>query len=187
MLELINTLRKNTSIILLFAGFFFLGIYIGFNYQPAIDKITSISGKETAVVTQADFSPFWKTWNAINEKYPDATKINDQERVYGAISGLVNSLDDPYSSFFNPEDTKIFEDDISGSFGGIGVEIGMKNKIITVVAPLKDTPGYRAGIKSGDKILKIDQIITSDPRQLLEIEQAKKEFEEALRARETGG
>ena len=162
MLELINTLRKNTSIILLFAGFFFLGIYIGFNYQPAIDKITSISGKETAVVTQADFSPFWKTWNAINEKYPDAIKINDQKRVYGAISGLVNSLDDPYSAFFNPEDTKIFEDDISGSFGGIGVEIGMKNKIITVVAPLKDTPGYRAGIKSGDKILKIDQIITSD-------------------------
>jgi len=162
MLELINTLRKNTSIILLLAGFFFLGIYIGFNRQPAIDKITSISGKETAVVTQADFSPFWKTWNAINEKYPDATKINDQERVYGAISGLVNSLDDPYSSFFNPEDTKIFEDDISGSFGGIGVEIGMKNKIITVVAPLKDTPGYRAGIKSGDKILKIDKIETSD-------------------------
>ena len=139
-----------------------MGIYIGSRNQPAINKVIGISGKETAVVTQADFSPFWKVWNTINEKYPDAVKVNDQDRVYGAISGLVDSLDDPYSSFFNPEDTKTFEDDISGSFEGIGVEIGMKDKIITVVAPLKNTPGYRAGIKPGDQILKIDETITSD-------------------------
>ena len=111
---------------------------------------------------QADFSPFWKAWNTINEKSPDAKKITDQERVYGAISGLVGSLNDPYSVFFNPEETKSFEDDIAGTFSGIGVEVGIKDKVLTVIAPLKNTPGYKAGLKAGDKILKIDNTVTTD-------------------------
>ncbi len=158
--------KRSVSIVLLVAGFFFLGlfggVYIGFNQRPEIDKITTLSGKETAVLTKTDFSPFWKVWNTINEKYPSADKITDQERVYGAISGLMGSLDDPYSVFFAPDEAKIFEDDIAGNFSGIGLEIGIKNKILTVIAPLKDTPAYRAGIKSGDLILKIDKTSTSD-------------------------
>lgn len=162
MLELLKILRKNINILLVVGVFFFLGFYAGLSHQPAINKVMGIYGKETAVVTKTDFSPFWKTWNDINEKYPDAVKISDQDRIYGAISGLVKSLNDPYSVFFNPEDTRLFEADIAGSFSGIGVEIGIKNKILTVVAPLKDTPGYKAGIKSGDKILKIDKTTTAD-------------------------
>ena len=74
----------------------------------------------------------------------------------------MGSLNDPYSSFFKPEDAKMFEDDIAGSFSGIGMEVGIKDKILTVIAPLKNTPAYNAGIKSGDKILKIDKTPTSD-------------------------
>ncbi len=74
----------------------------------------------------------------------------------------MDSLDDPYSVFFDPGETKTFEEEIAGNFIGIGMEVGMKNKILTVIAPLKDTPAYRANIKSGDKILKIDETSTSD-------------------------
>ena len=160
--------RKTTAVILLVAGFFALGIYIGFYSRPAVDKITNISNKNTPIEIKADFEPFWKVWNIVNEKYPNASTTTDQNRVYGAISGLIGSLNDPYSIFFDPEDTKTFEDDIKGSFSGIGLEVGIKDKILTVIAPLKDTPAYKAGIKSGDKILKIDKTITSD----LSIEEA---------------
>ena len=112
--------RRASATILLVAIFFGLGIYIGFNNRPEIDKVVNILSKETAVTTEADFSPFWKVWNNINEKYPNANKTTDQDKIYGAISGLVSSLNDPYSVFFNPDDAKLFEDDIQGNFGGVG-------------------------------------------------------------------
>jgi len=117
---------------------------------------------DATVSKEADLEPFWKVWNAIDAKYPDASKVDAQTRVQGAIAGLVDSLGDPYSVFFNPEDTKSFQEDIAGNFTGVGMEIDMKDKILTVVAPLKNTPAYKAGILSGDKILKIDDTITSD-------------------------
>lgn len=159
--EFIKT-RKTFFLVLLLIAFFVSGVYVGLSNKLEINKITGLSNKEGNVIDQTDFSPFWKAWNVINEKYPNADKIGNQERVYGAISGLVNSLNDPYSVFLNPEDTKSFGEEMSGSFGGIGIEIGMKDKILTVISPLKDTPAYKVGIKSGDKILKIDKISTSN-------------------------
>ena len=163
MREFLKT-RYASGVILLTALVFVLGIYVGYNQRPEIEKVLNLSGKETTVITQTDFSPFWKVWNTINEKYPDANEITDQNKVYGAISGLVDSLNDPYSVFFSPDETKLFEDEIAGSFGGIGMEVDIKDKVLTVVAPLKNTPAYRAGIKPGDKILKIDKITTPDLR-----------------------
>jgi len=141
---------------------FLAGVYVGFRNQPAINKLTNISGKETVAAITADFSPFWEIWNEINDKYPGAAAISDQERVYGAIAGLVGSLNDPYSVFFKPEEAKMFEEDIAGTFQGIGVEVGIKDKVLTVIAPLKGTPGYKAGVQSGDQILKIDETVTTD-------------------------
>ncbi len=152
---------KNTLFALTVLGAFFLGVYVDSHNRPEIDKVLGLANKETEVATETDFAPFWKAWNTINEKYPKADKITNQNRVYGAISGLVNSLDDPYSVFFSPDDAKAFEEEIAGNFTGIGMEVGIKDKILTVIAPLKDTPAYRANIKPGDKILKIDQTITS--------------------------
>ncbi len=154
-------IRRASATILLVALFFGLGIYIGFNNRPEINKVT-ISGKETAVKTEADFSPFWRVWNSINEKYPNASKITDQNKIYGAISGLTSSLNDPYSVFFNPDEAKIFEGSIQGNFSGVGMEVGIKDKVLTVIAPLKNTPAYKADIKPGDKILKIDKVVTSN-------------------------
>lgn len=82
--------------------------------------------------------------------------------VWGAIQGLVKSLDDPYSTFFPPKESKEFQEEMQGNFEGVGMEIGVKNGIITVISPIKGTPAFRAGIRTGDKILKIDEKITTD-------------------------
>ena len=123
---------KSTKIILAtlaILGAFFLGIYVDNNNRPELEKVFGLSNKETEVETKADFSPFWKVWNTINEKYPKADKIADQNRVYGAISGLVDSLNDPYSVFFSPDEAKAFEEEIAGNFTGVGMEVGIKDKI----------------------------------------------------------
>lgn len=162
--------RRNLIVLLFIIIFFIGGIYLGINHKTEIEKVTGISNKEKPAEINADFESFWKTWNLLNEKYPDINKISDQDKLYGAINGLVSSLDDPYSVFMKPEEKKAFEEDISGSFSGIGLEVGMRNKVLTVISPLKNTPAYLAGIKAGDKIIKIDNSLTAD----LNIEEAVK-------------
>ncbi|KKQ35422.1 MAG: Carboxy-terminal-processing protease [Candidatus Nomurabacteria bacterium GW2011_GWB1_37_5] len=152
--------------LVIFAGFFLLGVFVGVAKQPEISKINNVSNKEipTAIASSEniDFDPFWKAWNIINEKYPNVKPISGQDKVWGAISGLAGSLNDPYTVFFPPQENKLFKESINGEFGGVGMEVGMKDKILTVIAPLKDTPAFRAGIKSGDKIIKIDDKSTAD-------------------------
>lgn len=150
--------------VLLIAGAFFAGTYVGFAKRPYIERVTSVTGKEAPLDTlgSTDFEPFWKVWKIIDEKYPGADKVTAQARVYGAISGLVNSLEDPYSVYFPPEESKDFEEAVNGSFEGVGMEVGLKDKIITVIAPLKDSPAEKAGIKAGDILLKIDGLNTND-------------------------
>ncbi len=154
--------KKNIGLGLLIAGFFSLGLFLGLSHEKDIDKVDGLINKESELVSSADFAPFWKAWNTINEKSPDAANLTDEERVYGAISGLVNSLGDPYSVFMNPDEAKMFESEIAGNFSGVGMEVGIKDDVLTVIAPLKNTPAYRAGIQPGDKILKIDETITND-------------------------
>jgi len=112
---------------------------------------------------ETDFDSFWKAWNVLNEKYVSfKSTTTDQERVWGAISGLAGSFGDPYTVFFPPVESKNFETSISGEFQGVGMEIGIRDRVITVIAPLKGTPAFSAGIKAGDKILKIDDIPAVD-------------------------
>ena len=142
---------------------FVSGVYVGTHQKSEIEKVVGVNSTETpSDINGVDFAPFWKAWNTINEKYPGADEITNQDRVYGAISGLMHSLNDPYSVFFSPEEAKSFEEQIAGNFSGVGMEVGIKDDILTVIAPLKNTPADRAGIKSGDKILKINDTLTSD-------------------------
>lgn len=134
---------------------FFCGSYYGQknNNFPVIDGVP---------ITSEQFEPFWKVWNAISEKYVAATSTDSQQRIWGAIQGLAASQGDPYTVFFPPEENKTFKGDIAGNFEGVGMEIGIKDSILTVVAPLKNSPAERAGILAGDKILKINDISTAD-------------------------
>ena len=118
-----------------------------------------------------DFSPVWKAWRLIDEKFVPAavatstrlatsTEEASQERVWGMVQGLAESLHDPYTFFLPPKENEIFAEDISGAFEGVGMEIAVRDQVLTVVSPLKGTPAERAGIKSGDRILEIDGVET---------------------------
>lgn len=111
---------------------------------------------------EIDFSLFWEVWNALHKKYVDPGKLDMQEMLYGAISGMVDTVGDPYTVFLKPPISQKFQEEISGAFGGVGIEIGKRNNIVTVIAPLKDTPAYKAGVKAGDKVLKVDSKPTAD-------------------------
>ncbi len=138
------------------------GVYVGYERRPAIEKVKGVLGQETAKPQEVDFSQFWEVWSRLEDKYVDRGKIDRQELVYGAISGLVRSLGDPYTTFLPPQQAKQFREDVKGSFGGIGAEIGIRKDMLTVIAPLKGSPAERAGLKAGDKIFKINGTSTAD-------------------------
>ena len=141
---------------------FFLGFASG---EHSIKQTALVSGidhmqKNISGGSAVDFDTFWKAWNIINEKYvptTSSTTPTDQEKVWGAIQGLAASTGDPYTVFFPPVEAKSFGEQISGSFEGVGMEVDIKDNVLTVVAPLKDSPAYKAGIKAGDKIIGIDK------------------------------
>lgn len=128
---------------------------------PCLIDRSQISAKSDL---PADFSQFWKVWNVINEKYVPTkhAAVSNQEKVWGAISGLANSLGDPYTYFMPPQEKSLFEQEVSGTFGGVGMQIGMKDGVVTVIAPLKGSPAEKAGIKKLDKIYRIDGATTTE-------------------------
>lgn len=110
----------------------------------------------------ADFSLFWKAWDLLQSKYVDKATLKADKMLYGAINGMLAASNDPYTTFFDPEENKEFQEQISGSFDGIGAELGMKGNVPTVIAPLDGTPAQVAGLRAGDKILKINNETTVD-------------------------
>jgi len=144
---------------------FIFGFYYGRGYKSDSEKLAAIINK-TDSTSNVDFASFWKAWNTVNEKFiptngTSTDRVSDQARVYGAISGMVASLGDPYTTFFPPVEAKIFNEQISGQIEGVGMEVGIKDGVLTVIAPVKGTPAFRAGVKPGDRILKIDDTVTN--------------------------
>lgn len=133
---------------------FFLGSYVGGKSNTA--AVGTIEIPADIPLTDKQFEPFWKVWRVLSEKYVAASSTDTQERVWGAIQGLASSQNDPYTVFFPPEQSKTFKSDIAGNFEGVGMEIGLKDGILTVITPIKGSPAERAGIRSGDKVIKID-------------------------------
>ena len=139
---------------------------LGLAVEAARHKESSTRGYGTGAPADVDLSPLWKAWRVIDEKFVPAavaspslatsTEDANRKRVWGLIEGLAGSLNDPYTFFLPPKENQQFTDDMSGSFGGVGMEIAVRDQVLTVVSPLKGTPAERAGIRSGDKILKID-------------------------------
>ncbi len=137
---------------------FSLGNYFGKKSAAYVDIHNIVPGD--IQVTKEQFEPFWKVWRLLDQKHVGATSTDAQNRIWGAIEGLASSQDDPYTVFFPPEEAAQFKSEISGNFEGVGMEIGIKDGILTVVAPLKNSPAEKAGIRTGDKILKINEQTT---------------------------
>ena len=148
------------------AGAFSAGLYLGDRQRPAITKIDELFNKEAGKPVGVDFAPFWKAWEVIDEKYVNgnatttasssAETVMTEKRVWGAITGLVDSLDDPYSVFLPPTEKKSFEEEIQGNFGGVGIELGVRDKALQVISALPETPAKQAGMRSGDIIVGIN-------------------------------
>lgn len=103
-----------------------------------------------------DFGLFWEVWDRLETDYIDKSKLDYQKMVWGAISGMTASLEDPYTVFLPPEQNKEAKDGLNGTFEGIGAQLGSKEGKIVVVAPLKGMPAEVAGIRAGDWILKVN-------------------------------
>lgn len=121
-----------------------------------------MANQETGKPANVDFNQFWDVWSRLESNYVDKEKIDRGKLIEGAIQGLVKGLGDPYTVYMPPEEAKQFQEDIKGSFSGIGAEIGLRKDVITVIAPLKGSPAEAAGIRAGDRILKIDDAVTAD-------------------------
>src|SRR3989338_8643835 len=154
--------QKNTVFIVVIVGLvlsFGSGFYMGKGQSTPV-YLDGVSGIDLGKPAGVDFSLFWDAWRVVQEKFATKEPLNSQNMVYGAISGMLESLDDPYTIFMNPEDSQRFFDDLEGSFEGVGMEIGIRNKALQVISPLEGTPAQRAGVKAGDRIIKIGDMVT---------------------------
>lgn len=170
------------SILVLLAVGFMFGFYIGTNNsvvsQIVLDAEEKLNNTEPvknlnelkddiaalqdgAQDKPLDFKLYWDVWESVKTYHIKKDNISERDLFYGSLKGLIAAADDPYSSFFDPEKAKQFTEDISGSFEGVGIHIGIRDDRLTVIAPLKDSPAEQAGIKAGDKIFFIDEFDTT--------------------------
>lgn len=119
------------------------------------DKRIVVNQNPPASVS-VDFSLFWDVWQRIYRSYIDRATIDPQKMIWGAISGMVDALGDPYTTYLPPKDNKDFKENLGGAFEGIGAQLGMKDNRVIVIAPLKGMPAEGAGIRAGDYIMKVD-------------------------------
>jgi len=142
--------KKNIILIfILLITVTFTGIFVG---KWMITNVDAIEGYEELKI-------FTEALSIVRKNYVEETQ--PKELIYDAISGMIGSLD-PHSTFMTPEQYKDMQVDTRGEFGGLGIQIGIKEGMLTVIAPIDDTPAYRAGIKAGDKIIKINDEYTKD-------------------------
>lgn len=159
----INKFLSVLIVLLVLGASFFAGSIYGYQNRPGIKKIAHITGKEPILKFQnIDFNLFWDVWSLLEDKYVDNSKLDRQKLIYGAIAGMVHAVGDPHTEFLPPAEAEQFHQDIKGSFDGIGAEISIRKGILTIISPLKGNPAEIAGLKPGDKILKIDDKFTID-------------------------
>jgi len=177
-----NTLRshhipRTFFVVLIVVGIFALGVYAGSSRADERDYSVAVVNKDEGKPSDVDFALFWKVWNELESRYIPTKKVapagddktkestkdtkgttapTDQEKIYAAIQGLTAAYGDPYTVFFPPEESKAFNEEISGAFEGIGCEIGNKDGQLVVIAPLKNSPAYKAGLQPEDVITNID-------------------------------
>lgn len=164
-MKVFKIIQSLISTVLIVLIGFFPGYYIGIKgYELDLKSGVSnvkVVNKETSYSSKIDFERFWEVWELVNEKH--IKKPLDQEKlVKGAINGMIASIGDPYTSYFDPKENTEVTNSLNGLYEGIGAQLGFNEsgKLI-VVAPLDGSPALFAGIKSGDRILAIEGVDTS--------------------------
>lgn len=164
-----QTVKRVVALFVVLAVFS-VGFISGRSVEVEAKQVKSTSA--VADISDVDFAVFWKVWKLVNEKYvPTKTATSgatiivnttNQDRIYGAIKGAVEAMGDPYTTFFTPKEATSFKTEIAGNFEGIGMEVGQKEGVLTVIAPIAGSPAEKAGIRSGDKVVKINDTIATD-------------------------
>lgn len=129
------------------------------NYRPQFQ----VKNEKAPQNVTLDFKLFWDTWDLLSREYIDKKAIDPSKMFYGAISGMVSSLGDPYTFFLPPSLQKSSKEELNGSFEGVGIQLGFnKDRRLVVIAPLSSTPAEKAGIKPQDIIVKIEDKDTAN-------------------------
>jgi len=154
---------KLVVIFLILALTFWLGFERGQKNNSSVNNSnTPLELKNVTDKRQVDMSLYWDVFDKLKDKYVDAKKLTTEELIYNSIRGMLATTKDPYTVFMDPKENEEFSSDIEGTFEGIGAELGMKQGILTVISPLKDSPAQKAGLRSGDKILKVNDESTEN-------------------------
>lgn len=159
MLKKIRSLALILSLVIIAAG---AGYRFGSReYQVKLKErglptFTFSNEKPPPEIKNVNLGLFWDVWKKVSLYYVDKSRIDPQKMVYGAISGMVASLEDPYTVFLTPQQNKETKEELGGHFEGIGAQLGIKDKRIVVIAPLKDSPAENSGIRAGDWIIKVN-------------------------------
>jgi carboxyl-terminal processing protease len=151
--------NKLTNFILVVS---FIIIVFGSGYKLGENKnrLNFLKPSNSSQQATINFDLFWETWNKLQERYVDQKKIDPKKMYYGAIKGMVASVEDPYTFFLTPEENQQTKDDLGGKFEGIGAQLGLKDNRIIVISPLKKSPAESAGVRSGDFINEVDGVST---------------------------
>ena len=152
----LRLVRNALTLAIIVSVSFGLGYTSGFKgYKASLGFPEVKISREIPQNQNVDFELFWKVWDTLGAKYYDKSKIIPSEMVYGAIRGMVSALGDPYTVFLPPQEKKVVQEDLQGTFEGVGIQIGFKGTRLAVIAPLPGTPAEKAGVRAGDLILVI--------------------------------
>lgn len=144
----LKKIRTALLVSCLMLGSLFVGVRFG--EKRVLERLVP-----NGVDREVDLSLMWKTWDRLEDDYLFPEKIDYEKMVYGAVAGITTALDDPYTSFYSPTENQRSKEDLSGEFGGVGIQLGYINKTLAVMAPLPNNPAIALGIKAGDLILHI--------------------------------
>ena len=145
--------------LVLATGAFFSGLHLGGRSEGGIGSLGTLLAGDVQPDPNADLKEFWRVWDLLDEKFAMASGtelLSPEAKVAGAIEGLVRAYGDPYTTYFPPKEAEAFNEDISGNFSGVGMEVGMRENVLTIIAPLAGTPAEKAGLMAGDFLVAIN-------------------------------
>jgi carboxyl-terminal processing protease len=163
-------MKKNMSPVLLFLiALFFSSVFFIFGFSVGKDQVDKEKIPFSLAVVEntegpndVDFGLFWDVWDLVKEKYVDHDELKAQDMIHGAINGMLSATGDPYTIFLDPDQFATLNEELSGSFEGIGAEVGIKDNIVTIITPLDGSPAQKAGLRAGDKVVEIEGETTAN-------------------------